>query len=77
MFESWRVVPELKVNVPEVYWSVASERRNERESTESKVVASVQFVVTAISFAFPVMQVPAPTARAPALWVRPAPSREE
>ena len=71
------VVPASNVNVPEVYESDASERRKDNESTESRVVASVQLVVTAISFAFAVMQVPAPTARAPALWARPAPSREE
>ena len=72
-----RFVPESKVSVPEVYESEASERSKEAPSIESRVVASVQLVVTAISFAFAVMQVPAPTARAPALWARPAPSREE
>ena len=38
-------------------------------------MASVQFVVTATSFAFTVIQVPAPTARAPEVVVRPPPSR--
>ena len=72
-----RFVPESKVSVPEVYESEASERSKEAPSIESRVAASVQFEVTATSLALIVTQVPAPTARAPALWVRPAPSREE
>lgn len=55
--------------------SVASERRKESESTESKVVASVQLDVTATSLALIVIQVPAPTARAPEVVVSPPPSR--
>ena len=70
-----RVVPESKVRVPEVYESEASERRKDNESMESKVVASVQLVVTATSLALIVMQVPAPTARAPAVVVSPPPSK--
>ena len=70
-----RVVPESNVNVPEVYESEASERRKDNESTESKVVASVQLDVTAISLALIVIQVPAPTARAPAVVVSPPPSK--
>ena len=69
--EKARVVPESNVNVPEVYESEASERRKDNESMESKVVASVQLVVTAISLALIVIQVPAPTARAPAVVVSP------
>src|SRR3990167_7211865 len=55
--------------------SEASERRNERESTESSVVASVQLEVTATSLALEVIQVPAPTPSEPAEMVSPAPSR--
>ena len=41
----------------------------------SSVVASVQFEVTAISLALTVIQVPAPTAKAPEVVVNPPPSR--
>ena len=75
MFERFNVVPESNVKVPEVYESEASERRKERESTESRVVESVQLEVTATSLALIVMQVPAPTARAPEAVVSPPPSK--
>src|SRR3990167_1538947 len=54
--------------------SSASDRKNEAPSMLSTVAASVQFAVTAVSFAFAVIHVPAPTLSEPADVVSPSPS---
>ena len=68
------VYPPVSVRRP-VASSAASDLKKDPESMESRVVASVQFPVTAMSSALTVIQVPAPTARAPPVVVRPPPSR--
>ena len=76
------VVPRVAVYPPvsarrPVASSAASDLKKDPESIESNVVASVQLEVTAMSLALTVIQVPAPTARAPEVVVSPPPSREE